>query len=150
MDGACEENTSPMDESRSNDKGEGDGKCQKGEYEPRVTRPQRTKKTAQLPSKPTTRTRVNERWFYEPVRGTSTAMATHPEERDDKMGDKGKDFPAFEHFEKLLCNHTNLDLTDQSKSLMCEGRPLSESSGFSNGFSDDVNGECLPVNNDKG
>jgi hypothetical protein len=149
LDGTCEENVSTVGESQLDDEGGGHGSCQNGECKPRITRPRRTKKTGQLPSKSATRTRVNERCFYEPVIETNTAMVAHPEGRDDEMSDKGKVFLALESFEKLSSNHPNLDFTDQPKSLKCEGRPLSKSSKFSNGFSDDVNGDCLPVNNDK-
>ena len=149
LDGTCEENASTVGESQLDDKGGGNGSCQNGECKPRTTRPRRTKKTGQLPSKPATRTRVNERWFYEPVVETNTAMIAHPEGRDDEMGDKGKVFLARESFEKLSFNHPNLDLTDQSKSLKCEVVRFSKSSEFPNGFSDDDSGDCLPVNNDK-
>ena len=69
-------------------------------------------------------------------------MVVHPEGRDGEMGDKGKICLVHESFENLSENHQNLELTDQPKSS-------TSGMGVSVGLSDDVNKECLPVNNDK-
>ena len=76
-------------------------------------------------------------------------MVAHPGGRDDEMDDKGKVCQALESFENLSDDHPNLELSDQSKSLKCVGRPPGKSSEILDGFADDVNEECLPVNNDK-
>ncbi len=93
--------------------GEEETTCASGECVPAKERPRRTKKEAQLQPTTTGRKRVKERWFYQPVLGTETALKATAQPRnegikgvsDAEVGGKEQNHDRFDILEILEDNH---------------------------------------------
>ena len=157
LDDERQDDTDPGEEIDDEDNGS-------GEDVPPKTRPRRPGRGPQPSALPPPRRPVKDRWFYEPVITSGTALiaqSQHPKgfgERDKggivcDMDNKDKSFSKYVGFTKFDENEENLDTTDQSKRFFGTEKLLDDvfvgENLFENCVRDDSPRDDLPVNNSK-